>query len=317
MSVQQIRRGGADQIVFYPPEDNAPASASLTITDVNGSELSGFSWPQTVARDSASATVSVAATQGARAISVSSNTGFAINETYLLTEATTGQKYRCRVAGVPSGKVVLDQPLPFALTTAATLTGLAYRFTTNTTMTADVRRRCRAQWSYTAGVARYHQDRVDIVREPWSLALTERDIEAYDHTFGETVGVTGRWQTLVQGVSDSLMLWVEKRRLYADLLKDRDFAKRAACMLLLARFYGARPGADNQALSNKWAKAYEAALVDMSDAALWYDADDSDSLDGASGDGVTHLGDDADDETSGATDDRGELGLPAQYALVG
>jgi hypothetical protein len=314
MSVLQIRKGSADVLVFYPPEDTAPATASLTITDVNGSALSGFAWPRTVDRDSASATVSVAASQGARAISVSSNTGFVIDETYLLTEATTGQKYRVRVAGVPSGKVVLDQPIPIALTTAATLTGLAYRFTTNATMTADVRRRCRAQWSYTAGTARYHQQRLDIVREPWTLALTESDVEAYDHTFGETAGSSGRWRTLIQGVSDDLMRWLEQRRLYADLLKDRDFIKRAACLLLLSRFYGTRPGDDNAKIATKWRKEYETALVELSSASLWYDADDDDSLDGASGDGVTHLGDDdEDDETS----ESGELGLPGNYAAVG
>lgn len=311
MSVEQIRKGSSDVLVFYPPEDAAPATASLTITDANGSELSGFVWPQTVNRDSASATVSVAASQGARAVSVSSNASFEVGETYVLTEAVTGQKYRVRVAGLPSGKVTLDQPLPFALTTSSTLTGIAYRFATNSTMTADVRRRCRAKWSYTAGTARYWQQRLDIVREPWRLALTESDLEAYDHTFGETAGVSGRWQTLVQGVSDTLMLWVEKRKLYADLLKDRDFAKRAGCMLLLSRFYGARPGADNQALSAKWNKAYDAALVDLADADLWYDEDDDDSLDGDS-DGVS-VGEDDEDELG----EDSELGLPGYYAQVG
>jgi hypothetical protein len=311
MSVEQIRKGSSDVLVFYPPEDAAPSQASLTITDANGSELSGFVWPQTVSRDSASATVSVAASQGARAVSVNSNANFVIGETYVLTEATTGQKYRVRIAGVPSGKVVLDEPLQFALTTAATITGIAYRFATNSTMTGEVRRRCRAKWSYTAVVAQYHQQRVDIVREPWRLALTVTNIEAYDHTFGETVGVSGRWQTLVQGVSDTLMLWIEKRKLYADLLKDRDFLTRAGALLLLSRFYGARPGADNQALSNKWNKAYEAALVDLADADLWYDEDDDDSLDGDS-DGVS-VGEDDEDELG----EDSELGLPGYYAQVG
>jgi hypothetical protein len=312
VSVYQIRKGSADPVVFYPPEDTAPSTASLTITDVNGSELSGFSWPQTVNRDSASATVSAAASRGVRVLSLNNVTGFLQDETYLLTLAS-GQRFRVRLAGVGTLQVTLDQPVQADVTTAATLTGLAYRFTTNTTLTADVRRRCRAQWSYTAsGVAKYHPMRLDIVRDPWSLRLTESDVEAYDHTFGENAGTSGRWMTLVQGVSDDLMRWIEQRRLYADLLKDRDFAKRAACLLLLSRFYGARPGDDNAKLSSKWRKEYEAALVEMSDAALWYDADDDGSLDGASGDGVTHLGDDEDDET-----DQGELGLPGHYALVG
>lgn len=309
MSITQIRVGSSDAVVWYPPEDTAPATASLTLTDVNGSELSGFSWPQTVSRDSASATVSAAVGERARAVPVSSTTGFTAGETYLLTIAD-GRRFRVRVSGVGSGTLYLDQPLTVALTTAATITGLAYRFATNTTLTASIRRRVKAAWSYTAGVARYHQQRLDIVREPWLLALTETDIERYDHTFGETSGNSGRWMTLIDGVAVDLMRWLEKRKLYADLLKDRDYIQRAGALGVLARFYSARPGADNQALANKWAKAYEAALVELADAALWYDADDSDTLPDSGQVGSLTAEADEDGELS-------ELGLPAHYALVG
>lgn len=307
MSITQIRMGSADVLVWYPPEDTAPATASLTCTDVNGGGLSGFSWPMTVNRDSASATLSATAKARDRAVSVSSTTGFTVGETYLLT-IPDGRRFRVRVVGVGSGALQLDQPLAVDAASGSTLTGLAYRFATSSTMTATVRRRCRAQWAYTAGVARYHQQRFDIVREPWALALTEPDVERYDHTFGETAGSSGRWMSLIEGVEGDLMRWLEKRRLYADLLKDRDYIQRAAALLLLARFYGARPGADNQALANKWMKAYEAALVELADASLWYDADDSDTL--AGDDSLGSISDDDDDETS-------ELGLPAYYATVG
>jgi hypothetical protein len=310
VSITQIRKGSSDPLVWYPPEDTAPASASLVCTTVNGSELSGYSWPQTVSRDSASATVSVEAKAGARAVSVSSTTGFTAGETYLLT-LVDGRRFRVRVAGVGSGTLYLDQPLSVVATTAATLTGLAYRFSANATMTATVSRRCRAQWSYTAGgVPRYHQQRFDIVREPWALTLTETDIERYDHTFGETAGSSGRWLTLVEGVAADLMRWLEKRKLYADLLKDRDYIHRAGALGVLARFYGARPGKDAQDLAAKWTKAYEAALVELADANLWYDADDSDTLSDPSA--VGSLGEDDDD-----TDEVGEIGLPAYYAVVG
>lgn len=309
MSIYQIRTGSSDAVVWYPPEDTAPASASLTLTDVNGGALSGSTWPQTVARDSASATLSAAAGERARAVSVSSTSGFTAGETYLLT-LPDGRRFRVRLSGVGSGALYLDQPLAAAAASGSTVTGLAYRFATNSTLTATVRRRCRAQWSYTAGgVARYHQQRFDIVREPWALALTEADLERYCHTFGEDAGSSGRWLPLVDGVAADLMRWLEKRRLYADLLKDRDYIHRAACLGVLARFYGARPGADNQALSNKWAKAYDIALTELADASLWYDADDSDTLSDGTGIGSLSDGDD-DDETS-------ELGLPAYYAIVG
>ena len=312
MSIYQIRKGSADPLVWYPPEDTAPATASLTCTDVNGGELGGLSWPQTVNRDSASATVSAVAGERARSLTVSSTTGFTVGETYLLTLAD-GRRFRVRVAGVGSGTLYLDQPLTTSITTTtATLTGLAYRLTLNTTVTASIRRRCRAQWSYTAGTARYHPQRFDIVREPWALSLTETELERYCHTFGEDAGSSGRWMTLIDGVAVDLMRWLEKRKLYADLLKDRDYIHRAGALGVLARFYGARPGKDNQDMAAKWAKAYEAALVELADAALWYDADDSDTLSDPSTVGSLS-GDDDGDETS----ETGELGLPAHYALVG
>ena len=310
MSIYQIRKDSSDALVWYPPEDTAPSTASLTCTDVNGGALSGYAWPQTVARDSAGTTLSAAAGDRARAVSVASTAGFVAGETYLLT-LTDGRRFRVRLSGVASGALHLDQPLTAPAPIGSTLTGLAYRFATNATLTGAVRRRCRAQWAYTAGgVARYQQQRFDVVREPWTLALTETDIERYDHTFGETAGSSGRWMTLTEGVAADLMRWLEKRRLYADLLKDRDYIHRAACLGVLARFYGARPGGDNQALANKWAKAYDLALTELADASLWYDADDSDTL--YDPDALATLADDEDE-----TNERGELGLPAYYAIVG
>lgn len=308
MSISQIRLGSSNPLVFYPPEDDAPVEAQLTCTDANLNPLPG-TWPQTVPRDTASANVT--GSQAARVLTASSVSGFVAGETYLLS-LPDGRRFRCRLAGVGSGALQLDQPLPVAVPNGATLTGLAYGFTTSPTLTDLVRRRCRARWEYSVGgVALLHQQRFDVVREPWRLLLTETDLERFDHTFGETAGSSGRWMTLVEGVSDDLARWLEARGLYADLLKDRDQIKRAAALGTLARFYGARPGADAQHLGNKWTKAYEAALVELADARNWYDADDDDRLDGEPD--PSRLREDDEDTARRET----ELGLSANYALVG
>lgn len=314
MSVYQITLNSTEDLIFYPPEDYAPSTASLTIKDATNADLSG-TWPATVARDAVTTTLTVAASQGARALTLDTISNIIPDTTYLLG-IPDGRKFRVRVIGVNAAtkQVFLDQPLTAPAATSSTFTGLAYRYTMTTGATAAVSRRCAAIWTYTVhGKTVTEKQRFDIVRDPWELRLTESDIEEYDHLFGETSGSSNRWQSLIGGVSADIMRKLEARKIYADLIKDRDLLKKSACMLLLARFYGSRPGDDSQKIADKWMKAFENSYTTLLDADLWYDRNDNGSLDGGSGTtGTTVPVIDPEDEAP-----RTELGIPGYYTLVG
>lgn len=304
MSVTQITKGSSEDLVFYPYSDYAPSTASLTITLATGSALGGFVWPQTVNRDSASTATSSASTRGTRTLTVSAVTDFIPDETYLLG-IPDGRKFRIKLIGVnaTAKQLFFDQPFPVDVPIGATVTGLAYRFTLNTTATSDVRRRIGAVWTYTVnGKSIRENQRFDIVRDPWILDLSESDLEKQDHCFGETAGNANRWQSLISGVGEYIQLFLEKRKIYADLVKDRDYLKTAAAYLLLSRFYGNRPGDDSQKISDKWKKEAETYLTNITSADIWYDSNDNGTL--------------SDDTSVNQGEVSNELGLKAFYALV-
>ena len=301
MSILQITLNSTEDLVFYPSANSPPATASLTITLAQGGDLPGFTWPVTVNRDTASAVVASASSQGNRVLTVDTISGFVAEEVYQLA-IPDGRKFRCNLIGIDATakQLFFDQPFAVNVPINSTITGLAYRLTLNSTATGDINRRISASWSYTVNSKTLREvQRFDIVRDPWVLSLTESDIEKYDHCFGETAGNAARWKSLIPGVGESIMLQLERRKIYADLIKDRDFIKNAAIMLLLSRFYGSRPGEDAQKLSDKWKKESETALTNITGADIWYDSDDTGTLDSSS-----------EESTS-------ELGFKAFYAIVG
>jgi len=310
MSEIQLRKGSTDSLVFYPPEDYAPATATLTLSDSKNTALHPATWPLTVSRDNVSTTVDVAATQGSRTLTLADITNIVVDVFYLLG-IPDGRKFRVKVIGINASlkQIFIDQPIPTSVAVASTLIGLAYRYPLTATATATIQRRCQASWVYTvSGSSVVTNQSFDIVNHPWSLKLTEKDVEEYDHCFGETAGNSNRWQSLTAGVSMDLMRWIEKRKLHADLIKDRDYIKKAACLLLLARFYSARPGEDSSRIALIFNKMAEIALAEIFDADIWYDLNANDSLDGASVTGTINAEDNA---------AKSELQVSAQYLLVG
>lgn len=311
MSVVQITLNSTEDLVFYPPDDHAPSSATLTLKDVNGGELAG-TWPATVNRDNVNTTLTAQASQAARMLTLDVITNIIPDTTYILA-IPDGRRFRVKVVGVnPSTKqVYLDQPITATAASGSLFVGLAYRYAMTAPATAAVLRRCSALWSYAInGKTVQEKQRFDIVRDPWELRITESDVEEYDHVFGETAGSSNRWQSLIPGVSADIMRRLESRKIYADLIKDRDMLKRAGCLLLLSRFYGARPGDDSQKLSDKWMKQFDSAYISLLDADMWYDVNDNDRL-GQSTNGAVPTIDSSENEP------RKELGLPGYYTLVG
>lgn len=272
----QVKKNSTDYLDFYPADSVVPSStATLTIVTDNNNELGGFSYPQTVNRDTVNCTTTVQAVEGDDSLTVDTNSGVIKGETYILTLPNGRTKY-VKVNGLASGKIYIDEPLSFVAPIGTTIQGFKYSFALNTTATANVERRLRAKWTYTVnGRPKTVIQEFDIVNTPFQLDISERDIENLDHNFGEITSGSDKWKSLIPGCVRDLGRWLESRKIYLDLIKDVGLFKDCISACLLARFYGAQVGKDAKALSESWFKLYESYRVQVADSPMWYDANDN------------------------------------------
>ena len=272
----QVKKNSTDYLDFYPSDSIIPSStATLTITTDDNNELSGFSYPQTVNRDSVNSVTTVQAVEGDDSFTVDVTTGVLRGETYLLT-LPNGRTKQVKVNGIASGKIYIDEPINFVAPVGTTIQGFKYSFALNTTATATVERRLRAKWTYTVnGRSKTVTQEFDIVNTPFQLDLSEKDIENLDHNFGEVTAGSDKWKSLIPGCVRDLGRWLESRKIYLDLIKDVGLFKDCVSACVLARFYGAQVGKDAKALSEAWFKLYESYRVQVADSPMWYDVNDN------------------------------------------
>ena len=293
MSRLQFPRHQSGELVWYPPEGLGGATAQLIVYTQGDALLPGGSWPQTVDRDPQSTTVAVETERDDDELPVVSSAGFSAEDRLLLI-IPSGQRFELRLVGAANNTLFLDQPLPKTIPSGSVVSGWGYRFTLSPSHLSELRRGCRAQWMYTvAGKPCFHPVRFDVVNEPFILALTESDIERHDHTFGESAGSSGRWRSLIDGAHDAITGRIEAQGLFADLILDREALKDAICLMVLAKFYGSKAGADMRALSADWMKQAERAVADMIQARVTYD------------------------KNQNQVSEPGEQGTPVQYMKLG
>jgi len=273
----QVRKNSSDYLDFYPSDNTLPSStATLTITDADGNNIEGLTYPLTVNRDTVNSTVSTQAVEGDKTLLVDVITGVIRGETYLLT-LPNGVTKQVRVNGVSANQILIDEPLSFVVPVGSVIQGIKYSQALNTTVTANVKRRVRAKWTYTVNSrAKTVSQEFDIVITPFQIDISERDIENLDHNFGEVTSGSDKWRSLIPGCVRDLGRWLESRKIYLDLIKDTGLFKDCVSACILARFYGAQAGKESQILASSWFKLYESYRVQVADSPLWYDQNDND-----------------------------------------
>lgn len=313
----QFTKDVASTLAFYAPEGIPDGAATVTIYTGGDGELEGDTWPATVALGSASTTTTAAATQQSETLPVGDASAFSAGGRYWINDS--GQRVEVEVRKKSGSTLYLTQPLPFTVSSGATIASGRYAYSLSATQTATLRRRLRAVWSYEVdSEAVSHTQYFSVVREPFDISLTEDDIEAHDHNFGEYAGSRGQWRRLIEGAHHDVERALRRKQLTPDLVKDRDGLKDALIFYLLSKFYRSLPGQLERA--EAWRISGDRAIEDVFDARTWYDADDDNTVsDGGvsvaydSDGNPIYISDDVSGELSGAS----ELGTPAAYMKVG
>lgn len=312
----QYTKGVAGTLEFYAPEGIPDSSASLTIYTSGTSELTG-SWPATVTLTSATTTLSSAASRYAESVAVVDGSSFVVGQRYTIND--NGQLLEVRISRIDSNTLYLDQPLSFDVASGATIASHRYTYSLTTTHTANLRRRLRAVWSYDVdSIAHAHHQYFSIVNEPFTISLSEEEIEAHDLAFGEYADPNGAWKKLIGGAHDEIERMLRSRQLSPDLIRDRDGLKDALIFCFLSKFYGSAPGQRERA--DMWLERCVNTVAQVIESRAWYDVDDdhdggnedSDMIYDINGTALGTLDDDGRLDTSGS-----ELGAPVSYARVG
>ncbi len=150
-----LREDATGTLEFYPPENDVPSSADVTLFYPDGSELKASA---SATIDSASTTLASNASKGARSVSLTSATGTSASRRYLLQES--GYDSICEVRRISGTTAYLVGQLPRAYTTSATWKGWRLSLSVDSAYTAERDDNYRAQWVYTIGSDTYTRESI-------------------------------------------------------------------------------------------------------------------------------------------------------------
>ena len=170
---QTFREDTAGTLEFYDPREGVPSAATVALYKPDGQTVLQASASATIA--SASTTLAASASTGDRTITLTSATGTAAGQRFLLQEG--GQTHRAEVRSISSTTVYLATPLPFDVTTAATWKGWRCSYSLTTTHTADRDEGYQAHWAITVASAVFNYvDLFDVVSAPNWYPTTMSDV---------------------------------------------------------------------------------------------------------------------------------------------
>jgi len=157
---QRFREDTTGTLEFYPPEEAVPSAASVTLYRPDGSTEVQASDSGTVA--SASTTLSASASKGDRSVALTSATGTAAGQRFLLQE--DGRTYQAETRSISGTTAYLVGALPFDVTSSATWKGWRCTYDLTADHTADRDANYQAHWDITiGGVHLYHVEPFDVV----------------------------------------------------------------------------------------------------------------------------------------------------------
>jgi hypothetical protein len=304
---QQIRQNETGYLRFTPVEERAlPSTCNLTIFVEGQTELAGETYPIVVDLDDTETTLGVDAEVGSDELVVDSTTDFIIGKSYNLIR-TDGRISKVKVVGKNSTTLFLDQPIQVRAEEDSEIKGCHYEAELSPTLTANRYRRLRAEWSYVIdGRTKKVNQEFDIVTDPFEINIDSSHIERLDHTFDEMTNGSDAWKSLIQGALNDLVRWLEKRKLYVDLIRDREIFIDCLSAKVLSMFHSTSNAKGAKDSAANWQKVYESIRVEIAESDIWYDANDDLVLNkGSQG---------ASNSLNGSSN---ELGLPSGFMGIG
>lgn len=214
-------------------EEGTPTSGSVQLFTRGGSEFTGA---LVASIDDLDATLDSEVFASSRELEVTVATGsFVKGRSYLLGI----EEIPVKVLAVDGTRVILDQGLPDNFPAGAPVKGWRMAATLPAASNTTHRRGLEVFWSYldSAGAARSASDTLDIVRRPFSVAVTETDVEQYDHTWGEHTDTTRRWRSLIDGAHNRVSNLLRAQGVWPDRASRFPEAKDAVIHSVLCLYY--------------------------------------------------------------------------------
>lgn len=276
---QQLRKGRVGRLEFTPPEGVPDGDVSLTIylegtTELEPvSALPGGAWPQTIT-PSPSTTLTQVAQDGAVLLSVGSIANFIQGEPYQLTDAE-GVRHAITVKGVDTvnTRLKINRDFDHDLPVGTPIVGLRFAFAIPLEMMGETLRGVRAEWSYTiSGRTVVHDERFDVVSEPFNLAPTLMEVDDQAIGAAEHIGSIEQLQRLSRGAMRVIRTRLTKYDLYPDLVRGRDSLELAAIYAILWAAY--RNDSSKQKVAQGFQDLFEATFTQAVNAHLDYDTND-------------------------------------------
>lgn len=294
----QFKINQTSALEFYPNQGQATDGTAEVALYHEGAVIQAATAVPTEAQEAeVTANASVSDTQ----LAVDDSTGFEAGHRVLIV-AADGSFMEAMLRAVESTTLYLAQPLRAAVASGSTVISHRLSIEVSSTLAAQVRRRCRADWVYEVGGINFAASQhFDIVREPFVFDIGEWDIAEQDPQWHQSADSTGAWRALIQGAVDDIFAAIFSRQQYPDLYRDRQILRRAVIQRFLFKFYMSIPGQAD--LAKMWQSLSKETLENALTGRVWYDADDS----GGPG---------PDFEKDGKEDSK-ELGPHASYVPVG
>lgn len=260
-------------INFYPSlgyADASPAPSVYILSKADGSVLASTS----ATRGLASATGS--AEQGAFSLTVSDLTHFTSSKPYWVSTSAYGRGYEeilLDILANGSGKnatATFSNRLRFALTN-----GLIRDHKLSVTLPAAsntaVNRGCTVVWTYYVKQEKIiDYQNVDFVKKPFSLNITESDVEKVCASFGELGGEASAYLRYIPQATEDVYGWLRSRNVCPDLVIEKDLLKSAT----LYRVLQFRNFAKLE-LAEKYQELYENALSRFEQSHAWIQEDET------------------------------------------
>jgi hypothetical protein len=272
----QFRKDTAGTLEFYPPEGRPDSNASLDV--YKGQAVWGEgTWPATITLPPFSQNLTATASAGDTEVTVGSTSGLVRGHRFMLKNAFAQQE-EVTVDGFDATTIKLVDPIQYDQTTSSTIK--AHRLTQALTSgnTANRERNLRALWSYTVDSVDYVTEQYfDIVRQPFEIKITERDLEAFGGA--QLIGTLPREQlnAYIEGGHRTLEMMLRGDQIEPDLVRNPDDLRDALAHLVLEAVAQAQgslgPDGRNRAFERHKQLAAVAYAGYMSSRS-WYDADD-------------------------------------------
>lgn len=281
----QYEKDVGGTLEYYPPE--GVSSAATVVAYTSGTTTLFSSGPVTL--DTFSQT-GLTAAEGARDITVSSSANAVVGRRYWVTPDPGADGYEDRIIGIPDAtSVMLETPLKVAMAGSGTIKGHGLRRTLSTTEAGTLRERCRLVWRYTVGgIAYMHSELFDIVYWPFSLSVTEEELELADTAFGGQTGARGSWRKHVALAERDMWQALEGIGVRPDLVRSRDLLQLPFIYRTLYHRHR-----NDEAKAKIYAALYGEAWSHFTGSKdAWYDSNDDLCADLAGNEVTVYVGDD-------------------------